>query len=330
MELTLLDESQARGALSQVLGGELSAHDVASNLIRHEVSARHGCARHFLISRVCRLAAPAMELVPEVVGDVFEDLERQGDVVLAEGGLVYPAPVRIVALGGGLFRFVCSLPSTGLFAAVEGQWTHTGVRRDCRPLRPIEEVAQSLGGVVLTPGAWAGLDRVPAADSSWLRSLDARLAWAPEPAGSLEHEEPLEWSGFMLDQDEPRWRTSGNARLWRARHRWKRWVFAWSAGESPHSQPFVTLYPDEGARTAYGLARAADKPFRCLTKKSGGEATIVVTGWLPQAEYRYLSTCADQLDATGRGSSWSTPEARAEAVVTTLVERLGLRVEQTI
>jgi hypothetical protein len=328
MELTLLTDTQAQGVLSMVLGGTLEPYNVASDLVRHEASARRRTPRHFLINRVCRLAVPAIALDAEMVGDVCEDLERQGDVILAEGGIVYPAPLRIVALGGDFFRFVCAVPSARLFATVKGEWTRRGARRDCRPLEPIEAVAEKLGGILVTPETWAGLERVPAADGDWLRSLDARLAWAPEPAGSLEHEEPLEWSGLVLDQDEPRWRASGPARLWRARHRWKRWVYAWSAGEPPCSQAFVTLYADEGARTVFAEALAAEKPFRALTKKSGAEVTIDISGWLPLAEYRYLSTCADQVEATSRGSTWTTPAVRADAVVNTLKARLGLRMEQ--
>ena len=148
MELTLLTDTQAREALNLVLGGDLEPYNVASDLVRHEVSARRRCPRHFLIGRVCRLAAPAIALDAEMVGDVCEDLERQGDVVLAEGGVVYPAPLRIVALGGDLFRFVCAVPSARLFATVKGEWTRRGARRDCRPLGPIEQVAENLGGIL--------------------------------------------------------------------------------------------------------------------------------------------------------------------------------------
>ena len=328
MQLTVLTESQARGLLTQALGGNPTPSDAAADLLRQEVTARRRCPRHFLVSRVCRLAAPALALDPELVGDVCEDLERQGDIVLAEGGFVYPTPARIVALGSGTFRFVCALPSARLFATVDGEWIRRGVRRDCRPSGSAEHAAEVLGGIVVTPEAWAGLDRVPAADGNWLRALDARLSWAPEPAGSLEHEEPLEWSGFVLEQDELRWRPSRPAQLWRARHRWKRWVYAWSSGESPSAQPFVTLYPDEGARTVYAVALAAEKPFRASITKTGGEVTIGISGWLPQAEYRYLSTCAEPVEASGRGSTWTMPASRAEGVVNTLATRLGVRLEQ--
>jgi len=328
MQITVLTESQIRGLLNEALGGNPTASDAAADLLRQEVSARRRSPRHFLIGRVCRLAAPAITLAPELVDDVCEALERQGDIVLADGGMVYPVPARIVALGSSTVRFICTVPSARLFATIEGKWTCRGVRRDCRLSGSAERAAEVLGGIVVTPEAWAGLDRVPPADAEWLRDLDARLASAPEPAGSLEHEEPLEWNCLLVDQDQPRWRASGRAQLWRARHRWKRWVYAWSAGESPSAQSFVTLYSDEGARTLCAVARAAQKPFRGSIAKSGDVVTIGISGWLPQAEYRYLSTCADPAETSGQGSTWTMPAARAESVVKTLADRLGVRLDQ--
>lgn len=324
MQITLLDESGARGALRQVLRGELAAREVAAELLRHEAAARRRGPRHLLIARVCRISAPAVALDPDLVDEVCDELERQGDIVLADGGHIYPAPVRIVALGDGVFRFVCTVPSSVLFAVVAGEWARRGVRRDCRPSRSVELAAEALRGVVVTPEEWTGLDRVPSADDDWLRSLNARLAWAPEPAGSLERDESLNWTGLSVEADELRWRSSGPACLWKARHRWKRWVYAWSAGESPRTQPFVTLYPDESSRTVYAVARAANKPFRGSIQKSDSEVTIGISGWLPQSEYRHLSTCADPVEASGKGSLWTTPVARAENVIHTLKSRLGV------
>jgi hypothetical protein len=329
MTLALLSDAAARVLLDRVVGSELGPFDVAAELLRQETSARRSCPRHLLINRVCRLAAPVVSLDEELVSDVFDKLEREGDLLLAEGGLVYPTPVRIVALGEGVLRFVCAIPSARLFPNVDGEWSRRGVRRDCRTRQPIEEVADALGGVVLAPEAWAGLDRVPAADEAWLTMLDARLAWDPEQAASLEQDEPLEWAAFVTDKGEPRWRASGPSKLWRARHRWKRWVYAWSAGDSPRSTAFVALQPDEGVRTTFALARTAGTPFQgTLTKKEHGNAVLALAAWLPLAEYRYLSTCAEPVEATARGSSWSLPEARAKSVVATVADRLGLRIEQ--
>lgn len=326
--MRILSEEQAGELASAIVGAGLSPLDTAAELVRHEVSARRQCPGHLVARRVCRLAAPVTALDPEMVQNVCDELEREGDLVLAEGGLLYATPVRIVVLGGGAYRFVCTLPSVRLVASVAGDWSRQRLRRVCKPGRPVEEIATNLRGVVLTPEAWAGLDRVPPADGEWLRGLASRLSWAPEPAGSLESDEPLQWSAFVVVDGEPRWRTSASDGLWRARRRGTRWVYAWAPGGSPVSHPFVSLYPDEGARTVYALAGVAGAPVRAGVSRAQGSVSITIPVWLPQAEYRYLSTCGEPVDPAGRGSRWAVPAERANVVLGTLVNRLGLRVEE--
>lgn len=328
MQITLLTEPQARAVLNHALAGDLAPGDAAADLIRQEVSARRGSPRHFLLGRVCRLAAPVITLDPELVDDVCDDLERQGDILLADGGFLYPAPARIVSMGDGVFRFFCAVPSWRLFAAIEGEWTRRGVRRDCRPFGSIDKAAEALGGVVLPPEVWAGLDRVPPADAEWTRSLNARLAWNPAAAGSLERDEPLEWSGLLVDQDEPRWRAAGSAQLWRARHRWKRWVYAWTAGDSPRTQPFISLHPDEGTRTAFAVARVAERPFRAIIDGRLPIPTIGLPSWLPSAEYRYVSQFGEVTERQGSRATWAIPSAHLAAVATVLSHRLGIDIAE--
>ncbi|MBK7074597.1 MAG: hypothetical protein IPH44_20100 [Myxococcales bacterium] len=328
MLISVVSEAQARGLFEQALGGTLAADDAAVELLRQEVTARGRHARHSLIANVCRLAAPAVALDLERVDDLCEDLERQGDLLLGDGGVVYPSPVRIVALGDGVFRFVCAIPSHRLFANVPGDWTRRGVRRDCRLRDPAADVARALGGVALTPETWAGFDRVPPADDDWLRYLDARRAAAPVPAGVLERDEPLDWKGLVIDDAPIRWRSAGPARLWRARHRWKRWVYAWTAVESPSAEAFVELRPDEGARTVFAAARAAGQPVVGSITRTGDDVSIAISQWLPQAEHRYLSTRAEPIETATRDRAWTVSAARSESVIAKLVERLGVRLEQ--
>ncbi len=172
-----------------------------------------------------------------------------------------------------------------------GQWKLRGARRECRPHQSIEDAAQALGAVCIGPEVWAGLDRVPCADDEWLRELDSRLSWTPEPAASLEHDEPLAWTGLDLSEPEegPCWRVRTPSKLWRARNRWRRWVYAWTAGAPPSSEPFVSLESDEGARTAYALARGLRGGWRSLLRRRPESAEFDIPAWLPRAEYRYLS-----------------------------------------
>ncbi len=328
MRIVLLGPAQAHGMLRQHIGSEPDSREGIADLVRHEVSARGRCPRHFLIARVCRAAAPGVLLDAEIVGDVCDELEREGDLLLAEGGVLHPAPVRIVALGSGDFRFICAVPSIQLLAVVRGQWSLRGGRRICRFSQAIEPIAVALGAAVITPEVWAGFDRVPSADAEWVGGLDARLAWAPEPAGSLEHDGPLDWTALDLSQSEPRWRSQGFGKLWRARHPFRRWVYAWTPEAPPSKVPFLSMYPDEGARTVYAMARMNGGSLRGSVSPQGDSARVVVPGWLPLAEYRYLSTCAERIEARGGRSVWGVPATRRQAVLATLEARLGLMFDE--
>jgi hypothetical protein len=326
MRVTVLTESLAREVFSEALGGIQNESEVAAELLRHEVNARRRSPRHFLISRVCRLAAPAITLDPELVGDVCEDLERQGDIVLADGGLFYPAPARLVALGGGIFRFVCAVPSVRLFAMVEGEWACSGVRRDCRLRVSAEHAADVLGGVVVTSEVWAGFDRFPAADREWIHALDARLAYAPEPPGSLESDEILEWCGLAFAPRGLQWLPNESARLWRARHRWIGWVYAWTSERRPSVQPFVKLGSDGAARAVYALARSSPHPLQAQLAMSASGSLLGIPTWLPLAEYRYLSLVGSCVKRDGTKSQWSVPLSRIDEALSVLSKRLGVAV----
>ena len=329
MEIVLLTSSQAGPLLSDLIGRDPGSPDGIADLLRSEVSSRGRCPRHFAIGRVCRLVAPAVTLDPALVDDVCDDLERQGDVVLAEGAVLHPVPVRIVTLGDGVCRFVCTVPSRRLMEAVPGEWLQRGVRRDCRMKQPIATAAATLGGIVLTPEAWAGLNNAPIADASFIRCLDARLEAAPGPAGSLDHEEPLQWSTCEVIAGGARWRGKAQdgvvAKLWRARHRWRRWIYAWTAGDAPSKQSFLSLHPDDGARAVYALGVAAGIFLRARVERSREHAVVTIPAWLPVAEYRYLSTCAESTATDTPGVHWTVPLSRFDAVSATLASRLGLR-----
>src|SRR5262249_23102610 len=160
-------------------------------------------------------------------------------------------------LGDGSCRFICSIPSRALVSAAPGDWSERGVLRDCRPAKSIAEIARALGGIVLTPAAWAGLDGVPSAHAAFLLWLDERLKAAPELAGSLDREEPLSWTACDTLSGAVRWRGKGQVdgapQLWRARHRWRGWIHAWTAGGAPSEQDFLRLHPDDGTRAAYAV-----------------------------------------------------------------------------
>jgi hypothetical protein len=329
MELIILPNSNAAPILAESIVGEPSSCEAIADLLRHEVLARGRCPRHFAIGRVCRLAAPAVLLDAKNVDEVCEGLERQGDVLLGDGGYLYAAPVRLVAVDEGVFQFICTIPSSQLISSVPGEWTYQDVKRTCRVAQPLAEPVAALGAIVLTPAVWAGLEHAPSADAEFLQWLDSRLAASPRRAGSLEHDEPLEWMVCQVLASGPSWRRKGKAngiaRLWRARHQWRRWIYAWTSGAAPSTQDFIALNADEGARATFALAVAANTPFLASVERSPSNMTITIPGWLPLAEYRYLSTCAEFIGGTGHGSRWVVRVSMFDAVQRTLASRLGLQ-----
>jgi hypothetical protein len=332
MEIALLPNSHADSFLTELVDGDAGSPETIADLLRYEVSSRGHCPRHFATGRVRRLVAPALTLDPDQVDRICDDLERQGDVVSAAGAVLHPVPVRIITLGDGVCRFVCTVPSRLLMESAPGEWLRRGVRRDCRLKQPIESAAAALGGIVLTPEVWAGLDRAPVAEATFIQWLDTRLEAAAEPAGSLEHNEPLQWTPCELLASGARWhhkaQDGGVAKLWRAHHRWRRWIYAWTSGEAPSKQPFLTLHPDDGARAVYALAVANGTFLHASVERRPEGVVVSIPSWLPLAEYRFLSTCAELAAANAPGSRWIVPLSRFESVRDTLASRLGLLLDE--
>ncbi len=317
----------------QEMWGTLGTEQTLAELLRDQVNAHGKCTRATAIGRLERQLEPLMGASPrENLVDVCTQLERQGDFVVSKGGVLHVTPLRLIARGGGEFLVVTSLPLRRLSTLVSGDWSANGLERSITVLPGnIDALSQQvarLGGVVLGPEAWAGLDRVPAADDAWLGQLETRLRWQAEPAGSLERDDALDWKGLVLGTDGPRWRrkpTGALPRLWRARQSWGRWVSAWTEpGESPATGKFVMLWSDEANRTVFALARAAEEPVRCGLTHEDGRVVLKLKPWLPRAEYRYLSVLARQLPREGDTQCWALSEASLSDVQRILEEQLGL------
>src|SRR2546425_917064 len=97
--------------------------------------------------------------------------------------------------------------------------------------RSLCEPAQSL----LPP--LAGLDRVPPAGPEWIEELNHRLDQDRSLAGALDDGLVTPWQAYRPDVEGPprqRWRSSETEDvqpcLWRARHEYGWWRFAWTAG----------------------------------------------------------------------------------------------------
>jgi len=327
--LALLPGGQASEVLREALGEDPAQMAGVADLIRDEVTARGACPRAATIRRVCRFVSPAVALDEAVVEDVCDRLERDGDLVLAVGGVLYSTPLRAVDLGQGVLRFASSLSTRRLAAQVVGIWTVTGTSRTCQVADADQARAAivAAGGIVITPSAWACLDRTPRADQDWLAALDRRLTAEPETPASLERDESLVWAGCAVADGQIRWQAKGPehaTRLWRVRNRWGHWHYAWTQQGTPSVAPFVSLRPDEGIRTVFALARALGEPLVASISRQVQEAVLSVSQWLPVAEYRFLAVSASRSVVDRNGSRWSLPNDRVAQVVEVLGDRLGL------
>ncbi|MFH1865876.1 MAG: hypothetical protein ABIK85_08325 [Candidatus Eisenbacteria bacterium] len=329
MKLALLPIEEARTVLHEALGGDPSEVSGVADLVRGEVSARRACQRSSTIRRVRRLAAPVASLDETLVAEVCDLLEREGDIVVGTGGVMFATPLRAVDLGGGEIRIASSLPTKRLAARLVGTWRVDGTSRTCR-VEDADRARSAIvaaGGVVLTPAAWACLDRVPCADQAWLDGLDRRLRSESEGAGSLERDESLAWRGCVATEAGFRWAPAESAkaaRLWRARNRWGHWLFAWTDEGTPKTSPFVSLRPNDGTRSAFAVVRALGSPVRASLEKRDEVAILSVPHWLPIAEYRFLAISSSSSVAEGSSRRWTLALDQLAYVLGVLRKRLGL------
>lgn len=327
--LVLLPREKARDVLIQALGADAAQTAGIADLVREEVTARGSCARAMTIKRVCRFVAPAIALESSTVSDVCDLLEREGDVVLGDAGLLFSTPLRAIDLGEGMFRVASSMSTRRLASFLVGSWNVVGTSRTCLVQNPVEAHAAvgAAGGVVLTPAAWASLDRVPCADERWLDGLDRRLKVQSEAAASLERDEPLGWAGLAVTPAGFRWKVDGrdpSTRLWRAKNRWGHWHYAWTEHDTPHSSPFVSLHPDDGARTAFAIARRLGVSPEATMTKHEQIAMLAISHWLPRAEYRFLAVSATPVATERNTIRWTMPLDRLAHVLEVLHQRIGL------
>ena len=295
--------------------------------MRAEVHARKYAPRAATLSRVARLLAPAITLDEQRLDEVCDALEREGDVMLNPGGILYATPTRVVAVEKSA-RVFSSLPTRALAKALGREISAKGASRTIASVEGLTEAVAKVSGVMVPPEAWAGLDRAPNADAAFLDKLDQRLEWQALGAGSLEKDGALEWRAWQVTPEGARWRRSSEGQLWWARTRFGGHHRAWTASASPATSPFVPLSPDDADRARFALSRKVKAASILRVERSGKRVTLEVPGWLPRPEYRWLSLHAVPV-AESKGMRWEISTDNEDQTTKLLGERLGLIVEAT-
>jgi hypothetical protein len=334
MPLSLLEPATAAEHLRDRLGVEPSSDEGLADLIRREVQAHGRVQRAMTIERVRRLLAPVLRVDDEFLASACDTLVREGDLVLIPGGLLAATPLRAVPLvwgdASGRARLFSSLPTTTLAGSL-GRAVHPlGASRTVDWVPALAELVEGIGGRVVTPDAWAGLDRAPVADGDFLALVDERLAWEAEQPGSLERDGALDWRGWIPDGTPPGWRLgAAEARLWVARTAFRGHRRAWTRlGGSPSTQGFISLTADDADRARFALSRQANASPTLIAQNAGGHVLLEVPTWLPRPEHRWLSLQAEAAGDSVGASRWRLSAQTCDMAIATLTVRLGLTVER--
>lgn len=325
MTLSHVTREEAVKRLAQSHAGTPDSIEALCDLVRAEVHARKHAPRAATLSRIARLLAPAITLDEQRLDEACDALEREGDVVLNPGGILYATPTRVVAIEKSA-RVFSSLPTRVLAKALGRDISAQGASRTITSVDGLNEAVGKVSGVMVPPEAWAGLDRSPNADAAFLATLDQRLEWQALGAGSLEKDGALEWRAWQVTPEGARWRRSTEGQLWWARTRFGGHHRAWTAGASPAASAFITLSPDNADRARFALSRKVAAASVLRVERSGKRVTIEVPGWLPRPEYRWLSLHAAPV-ADSKGMRWEVWADGEDQTAKLLVERLGLTVE---
>ena len=165
MPLSNVSREEAASRLVQRLGNTPDSVAALSDLLRQEVHARQHAPRAATLSRLARLLAPAVSVDQQRLDEVCDALERESDVVLAPGGVLYATPTRIVMLKH-VARIFSSVPTRPLAAVLGREIVAKGPTRTVTSFDGLTDAVASVGGADVSPEVWAGMDRTPPADAA--------------------------------------------------------------------------------------------------------------------------------------------------------------------
>jgi len=325
MALSEVTSEEAAKRLAQIPNRALDSIEALSESVRAEVHARRRAPRATTLSRVARLLAPVVSVETDRLVDVCDALEREGDVMLAPGGILHATPTRAVILEASA-RLFGSVPTRALTTLLGREVIAKGGTRLVASPDGVAETMATIDGAVITPEAWAGLDRTPPADAAFLAALGQRLEWQCRSAGSLERDGALDWRTWCSTQQGMGWRYGDEGRLWWARARFGGHHRAWTEGGAPSTSRYVELGADDADRARFALSREVTDALRLRVTSSGERFTLEMPAWLPRPEYRWLSLRAVPAPDC-KGLTWKVSAEDEPMITNMLTERLGLIAE---
>lgn len=301
MQLIAMTDKDIKQYMVNKTGIEFSHdNDLITELLRSELSARRLSSRRGLCNRIAVLMESFCPVDVDIIKENLLLLENIGDITGGTGGQVAVAPLRAVKLDDNKYQLFGTLNDTQLTSCFLNSNITTGLTRILNlkdsDQENFDQLLDKLGGVILSPERWAGMDKVNAADQEWLAGLDSRLKDQPRPPGSLDNEINDGWRVYQSDKakllQKARWQKGSNDKqgyLWRVWHV-RGWpVFAWTAGNSPDQQESIKLSSDDACRTMFALDRKYGTPIACQATKENNIIQVKIGGFLPRAEYRYLA-----------------------------------------
>ena len=325
MSLSMVSRKDAAKKLEDWAGGKPDAVEVLADMIRTEVHAWGQIRRGHALSRIAQWLDHIGSVDSGSVYEVFEWLERAGDIVMAPFGICYATPTRVVLLER-VGRVFSSVPTRILTGALGRAVDAEGVARTVGLGEGLDSSLAKIGGVVVTPEEFSGLGRAPIADAAFLDRLDVRLRWESKMAGYLDRDGVLDWRTWAVSADGSAWSSGTEGRLWRGRTRLSGYCHGWTSGLSPSATDVLEITQDEADRARFALARGVDAAARLRVSCDGREAAIEVPGWLPRAEARWLALHARH-EGGPKERRWHVDAGQEWLIAKMLQERLGLVME---
>lgn len=314
-------------------GAALAARELFE-MLRAEISARGVCRRHLFLSRLHRfIKMQGLAVSPEDLSDSCDQLVQAGDICEGEQGVLASTPTRFLRLASGNVRLIGSIPLRNLELPTDVQLVDAGPVRqlDCDGdiTGYLDFLRSHYGAMEISELVWSGLNRV-SSPGDLLKQLDDANPQdlQAETTGSFVY--PNQWQNYHpgpVAKSGKRWQAAGDqilSPLWKTMDRWQHMVFAW-ASYCPAGSEWSRISRDTAIRATYALDLARGRQLSVAWQKKGKNIVFDLPGYLPLAEYRYI-TLQGQIEPVSNGSvRLHMPEAGWPQVQKILHENLGLQ-----